>query len=71
MDNTNGKTQRVKKPKNRNMNIKLPEDDYRQLQNIAEQLGGMTLSSMIRMLIYNKLDKVKETGDPRVFIDLD
>lgn len=59
-----------KKHKNMNMNVKFPEDDYRELQQIADSLGGMTLSSMIRMLIYSRLDEVRRTGDPKTFIDL-
>jgi len=60
-----------RKRKNMNMNVKLPEDDYRELQRIADELGGMTLSSMIRMLVYSRLNKVKETGDPKSFLNLD
>lgn len=60
-----------KKIKNMNMNVKFPEDDYRELQKIAEDLGGMPLSSMIRMLIYAQLQKVRETGDPKSFLKLD
>ena len=59
---------REKKLKNMNMNVKFPEDDYRQLQKIADSLGGMTLSSMIRMLVYSRLEEYKKTGDPKTFI---
>lgn len=59
-----------KKPKNMNMNVKFPEDDYHMLQQIADELGGMTLSSMIRMLVYAQLEKVKISGDPKSFLDL-
>lgn len=64
-------TRKSKKLKNMNMNVKFPEDDYRELQEIADKLGGMTLSSMIRMLVYSRLEKVRETGDPRSFLNLD
>lgn len=57
-----------KKPKDKNMNVKLPEDDYHMLQQIADKIGGMTLSSMIRMLIYERLNKVKKSGDPGDFL---
>lgn len=61
---------REPKPKPMNMNVKFPEEDYRELQEIAEQLGGMTLSSMIRMLVYNQLKKVRKTGDPKSFLNI-
>lgn len=51
-----------------NMNIKMPEEDYRKLQDIASMLGGMTLSSMIRMVLYAKLDEFDKTGDPSIFV---
>lgn len=56
------------KVKNKNLNVKFPDDDYRELQQIADEIGGMTLSSMIRMLIYTQLNKVRETGEPRNFV---
>lgn len=59
-----------KKVKNMNMNVKFPEDDYRELQQIADDIGGMTLSSMVRVLIYAQLDKVRKAGDPKVFLDI-
>lgn len=59
-----------KKIKNMNMNVKLPEEDYRELQQIADQLGGMTLSSMIRMLIYAQLERTRKSGDPTTFLEL-
>ncbi|MCT4584058.1 MAG: ribbon-helix-helix domain-containing protein [Peptostreptococcaceae bacterium] len=57
-----------KKIKNMNMNVKLPEDDYRELQKIADNLGGITLSAMIRMLVYERLNKVRKKGDPKAFL---
>lgn len=60
-----------KKIKNMNMNVKFPEEEYRELQRIANELGGMTLSSMIRMLVYSKLKEVRETGDPKSFLSID
>jgi hypothetical protein len=59
-----------KKVKNKNLNVKFPEEDINNLQDIADKLGGMTLSGMIRMLVYSRLDKVKKSGDPRDFVDL-
>lgn len=60
-----------KKIKDRNLNVKLPTEDYEFLQKIAEEIGGMTLSTMIRIKIYSGLDKVKKTGNSRDFLDLD
>lgn len=60
----------VKKVKDKNMNIKLPEDDYLELQEIAEKIGGMSLSSMMRTLTYAQLEKVRKTGDPNAFLDV-
>jgi hypothetical protein len=59
-----------KKVKNMNMNVKFPEDDYRELQQIADDLGGMSLSSMVRMLIYKQLEKVRKTKDPKSFLEI-
>lgn len=59
----------VAKPKNMNMNVKFPEDDYRELQEIADQLGGMSLSSMMRVLTYSRLEEVRKTGDISKFLD--
>ncbi|NFL43533.1 hypothetical protein FDB61_17860 [Clostridium botulinum] len=58
------------KIKNTNLNVKFSEDDYKELQKIADDIGGITLSSMIRILIYSQLDKVKKAEDPRVFMTL-
>lgn len=58
-----------KKLKTMNMNVKFPENDYRKLQKIADDLGGMTLSSLVRMLIYAKLEEVEKTGDPKSFLE--
>lgn len=58
------------KVKNKNLNAKFPEDDYLELQQIADRIGGITLSSMVRMVIYSQLDKVKESKDPRDFLIL-
>jgi hypothetical protein len=60
-----------RKYKNKMMNVKLPEDDYRELQKIADDLGGMSLSAMIRVLIYSKLEKVRKTGNTKYFLDVD
>jgi hypothetical protein len=59
-----------KKIKDANLNVKLPEDDYRELQGIADNIGGLNLSSMIRTLIYAQLDKVRKSKNPRDFLDI-
>lgn len=58
------------KVKNKNLNAKFPEDDYLELQQVADRIGGITLSSMIRMVIYSQLDKVRESKEPRDFLIL-
>jgi len=60
----------VKKIKNKNMNVKFPEDDYIDLREIADQIGGMSLSDMIRTLVYAQLEKVRKTRDPNSFLDV-
>lgn len=67
--NGDGDNKSPKRLKNMNMNVKFPEKDYRELQRIADALGGMSLSSMIRMLVYAKLNEVRRSGDPKAFID--
>ena len=47
------------KVKNTNLNVKFPEQDYMELQVIADKIGGITLSSMVRIIIYSQLEKVK------------
>jgi hypothetical protein len=58
------------KIKNMNMNVKFPEADYRELQQIADNIGGMSLSSMIRTLIYAQLEKTRRSGDPTTFLEI-
>lgn len=60
-----------KKIKNKMMNVKLPSDDYLELQLIADELGGLSLSAMIRFLIYSRLEKVRKTGNRKAFLDFD
>lgn len=56
------------KVKDKSLNVKFPDDDYRELQQIADDIGGITLSSLIRMLIYTQLNKVRETGNSNDFV---
>lgn len=58
-----------KKVKDKNMNVKFPEDDYIKLQEIADAIG-LTLSGMIRTLTYTQLEQVEKTGDPRAFLGI-
>jgi hypothetical protein len=60
-----------RKIKNKMMNVKLPEEDYRELQQIADDLGGMSLSAMVRVLIYSRLEKVRKSGNAKYFLDID
>jgi len=61
----------VEKTKDSMMNVKFPEEDYIELQKIAKgQTGGMSLSSMMRALVYAQLEKVRKSGDPREFLDM-
>lgn len=61
---------RQKKVKNTNLNVKLSKSDYEKLQIIAESIGGITLSSMIRILIYSQLDKVEKSKKSKDFLAL-
>lgn len=54
--------------KDRMLNVKLPEEDYEELQKIAREMG-ITLSGMVRMLLNSKLDKVRKSKNPRDFIN--
>ena len=58
------------KVKNTNLNVKFPEQDYMELQVIADKIGGITLSSMVRIIIYSQLEKVKKSGDERSFLTI-
>lgn len=54
----------------KNMNVRFPENDYIELQQIAENLGGMSLSSMIRVLVYSQLEAVRVSGNSRDFLNI-
>jgi len=58
-----------KKIKSRNLNVKIPDLEYTELQQISNQLG-MSLSSMVRMLLYSQLKKTKESGDSKTFLEI-
>lgn len=58
------------KIKTKNLNVRLPEDDYMELQQIAEDIGRMSLSSMIRVLIYSRLEEVRKTNNAKNFLDI-
>lgn len=56
--------------KDRHMNVKLPDADYKELQSIASQVyGGLSLSDLMRMMIYPRLEKVRKSGNPKDFLD--
>ena len=56
--------------KNRNMNVKFPDRDYKDLQNISDDIG-LSLSAMVRLLIYTQLDKVRKSGVAKDFLKSD
>lgn len=62
-------TKKTKKIKDVQIGFKMPHDDVNELKQIAEELGGMALASMLRITVYNKLNEVKRTGDPKKFIE--
>lgn len=62
--------QQGKKVKNKNLNVKFPDEYYNELILIADKLGGMTLSGMIRSLVYTRLEAVRKSGNPRDFLDI-
>lgn len=55
--------------RNRNMNVKFTDEEYEKLQEIANALGGMPLSSLVRIVLLDRLEKVKKTGNPKTFIE--
>lgn len=57
--------------KDKTLCLKVPSDFHEELKMISERLGGMSVSSMIRVLLYSRVEKVKKTGDPKVFLDMD
>lgn len=52
------------------MNIKIPKSEYAELLSIKAQLGGMSISSMIRILITQHLELARESGNPKKFLDM-
>lgn len=53
--------------KDKNINVRVPQDKYKELQDTASSLG-MPMASMIRTLLYGQLEKAKKAKDPSVFI---
>lgn len=54
--------------KDRMLNVKLPNEDYEEMQKIAREMGT-TLSGMVRILLIEKLTKVRNSKNPRDFIN--
>ena len=46
----------------KNMNVKFTEAEYQEMQDVVDSLGGMPLSSAVRMILLERLKRVKETG---------
>lgn len=55
---------------NKNLNVKFPEKDYKELQRIAKDVG-LSLSSLIRMMVYSRLKRVQASGNSTDFFDLE
>ena len=53
------------------LNVKFSEEDYAKLKQIAQELGDVPLSSMIRILVNNQFKKYDKTGDPNSFLKQD
>lgn len=53
----------------KNMNVKFTETEYKEIQDVVDSLGGMPMSSAVRMILLDRLKKVKETGNPKAFIE--
>lgn len=66
-------TTKVRKRRTRNndaLNFKIPNDTYKELQLVGDGLGGMTVSTLVRMLVYACLDRAKKAKNPLAFIDM-
>lgn len=63
------KAEKKTKQDSKNINTQFPVEVYEVVQQVAEELGGMSLSALIRLMVTSKVKKYKETGDPGVFID--
>lgn len=61
-DDSKGRTSRM-------LNVKLPEEDYDKLKKIAHELGDVSLSSMMRLLIYDRMNRYDKSGNARDFLD--
>lgn len=57
--------------KDKLLSIKIPTDVHNDLKKIADEIGGLSISSMLRMLIYSRINKVKKSGNPKDFLDGD
>lgn len=55
--------------KDKLLSIKIPTDVHNDLKKIADEIGGLSISSMLRMLIYSRINKVKKSGNPKDFLD--
>lgn len=56
-----------KKPKDISMNFRLPEQEYETMKEIADKLG-MSLSGMMRAVIYDRLREYEKTKNPMSFL---
>lgn len=51
-----------------NINFQIDSEEYQQFQEISKQLGGISISALMRIIASNALKKVNEEGDPsRIF----
>ena len=50
-----------------NINVKCTKKDKIDLQEICRKKGGISLSDLIRMVIYPKLENYRKTKDPNSF----
>jgi hypothetical protein len=52
----------------KNLNVRFPEEDYETLKKIADELGGISLSNLVRMLICPQIEKYKKSGNANDFL---
>lgn len=61
------RTKSGSKEETKTLNVILPKEKHEMLQEIAKKTGT-TVSSMVRMILNQKIAEYEKTGDFRVFL---
>lgn len=66
MSNSNEEESRM----TRLVGVRVTPAEYATLQRIRTELGGIPMTNLIRMVLVHRMERYKETGIARDFIDV-